>query len=76
MPGSSLLRSSPKSACPEGGRAMREMRAVNVGPRAAGEAGPADPADPRTFAKSLETCKKVNGSKIRKENRSVHMCAC
>ena len=73
MPGSSLLRSSPKSACPEGGRAMREMGAVSVGPRAAGAAGP---ADTRMFAKSLETCKKVNGSKIRKENRSVHMCAC
>ena len=47
MPGSSLLRSSPKSACPEGGRARWEMGAVSVGPRAAGAA---EPADPRTFA--------------------------
>ena len=30
---------------------------MSMGPRAAGAAGP---ADPREFAKSLETCKKVN----------------
>ena len=57
MPGSSLLRCSPKSACPEGGRARQEVGAVSMGPRAAGAAGP---ADPREFAKSLEICKKVN----------------
>ena len=55
MPGSSLLRCSPKSACPEGGRARQEVGAVSMGSRAAGAAGP---ADPREFAKSLETCKK------------------